>query len=102
MNTAPQESSVQSFRWNGKRMTAWADCANCGTVNIPEMALRYNRPGQFKCACGAIAKSRVVRDTHNSWGGKARAPCMDKCMAATGPNCDCFCEGRNHGAGSAL
>ncbi len=31
-------------------------------------------------------------------GKYSETECSDKCMSATGPACECKCEGQNHGA----
>lgn len=57
---------------------------------------RFNRPEQYAhipCACGKSAKlARVVgtfSEVHK---------CGAKCLASTGPTCECSCGGKNHGA----
>jgi hypothetical protein len=51
--------------------------------------------GLMKCSCGGYI---------TSWKGlkakfSAKHECSAKCLASTGPNCECSCRGKNHGAG---
>lgn len=81
--------------WNGKRMFNFLDCPNCGTSTVPGRQITSKGA---KCACGLLLPVRQIRDTHSqSWRAAPRQECSAKCEAATGPNCDCFCEGLNHG-----
>lgn len=47
--------------------------------------------------CSARAKLTRVYDSHRA--GKPRHECNAKCLASTGPACECKCKGANHGAG---
>lgn len=41
-------------------------------------------------------------DKERIMGGNTKnTPCNGKCMGATGPACDCWCEGKNHGGSHA-
>ena len=48
------------------------------------------------CACGGHAPGRLIHATTSS-----RHKCDARCMAATGPVCNCSCNGANHGASYA-
>lgn len=85
--------------WNGKRMFYFTDCPACGVGTSPANYVRGGANGSraAKCAgCQQIVKVRMVQDTHKARAGE-RQKCGPKCEAATGPTCDCFCEGMNHG-----
>jgi len=42
----------------------------------------------------------VKRHHWKTRAGGVMTECGPRCMAATGPNCDCRCRGKNHGRGS--
>jgi hypothetical protein len=44
--------------------------------------------------CGRAGQPSIVRGHY-----RADIPCTAKCLAATGPDCQCSCAGRNHGRG---
>lgn len=46
-----------------------------------------------KCVCGRLVSLLPVLGKYVA--GKV---CNAKCMAATGPSCECSCAGKNHGA----
>lgn len=48
------------------------------------------------CACGQRARLERVFDSHKP--NRPRHECDAKCMASTGPSCECKCKGANHGA----
>ena len=48
------------------------------------------------CDCGGRAKLQRVSDSHKP--GRPRHECSAKCLASTGPSCECKCKGANHGA----
>lgn len=95
------------------------DCANCGTykeirgangytyealqVGQPTLVLNFIRADENSyafphCAtCGLKIKSRSIVD-YATGREETRHECGPKCMAATGPNCECRCKGANHGA----
>lgn len=87
----------------------WADCANCGTaavqVHICRMAViatgrgsRQQFTGRFaSCpSCNQEVPARLTIDVLKA--GAQRHECGSRCMGATGTNCECQCEGKNHGA----
>ena len=47
--------------------------------------------------CAARAKLSRVYDSHKP--NRPRHECNAKCLASTGPACECKCKGANHGAG---
>lgn len=47
--------------------------------------------------CSARAKLQRVYD--HAKAGKPRHECNAKCLASTGPACECKCKGANHGSG---
>jgi hypothetical protein len=49
-------------------------------------------------ACGNH-RAKLERVYDDSKPGKPRHECNAKCLASTGPACECRCRGRNHGAG---
>lgn len=86
--------------WNGKRMFYFTDCTQCGVGTVPAREVRGCEEARTaKCpACKAVVSVRLIRDTHkNGFNAKPRHQCGPKCEAATGPNCECQCEGVNHG-----
>lgn len=50
----------------------------------------------FISCCDARVKLAHVVDTAKP--NRARHECNAKCLASTGPNCQCKCKGANHGA----
>lgn len=51
--------------------------------------------GQKCPLCGDRHRARRIVYAANP----SRHTCSAKCRTATGPNCECSCGGRNHGAG---
>jgi hypothetical protein len=64
-------------------------CADLGTNPYKVVA---------ECGDHRVALHRV-EDTAKQ--GKARHECNAKCLASTGPACECKCKGANHGAGAS-
>ena len=64
-----------------------------GTLNLAHLGTWTEKLFFETCACGGRRKMNAVRGTVNMNKG-----CDGRCMAATGPNCDCACGGANHGA----
>lgn len=48
------------------------------------------------CCDGRVRLQRVYDDARP---GRQRHECNAKCLASTGPGCECKCRGVNHGAG---
>lgn len=44
------------------------------------------------CACGKRVSLQPVRGVYS-----AKHECNARCLASTGPSCECTCGGRNHG-----
>lgn len=59
----------------------------------------HARTGSFVIDCRGCGRAKVVRAV----AGKIseRHVCGARCMASTGPNCECSCGGQNHGASFA-
>lgn len=87
----------------------WADCANCGTTAVQLIVCRMETvatpwgsrqrmTGRFaSCpSCGQEVSARLTVDVLKS--GSVRHECGSKCMGAKGADCECQCEGKNHGA----
>jgi hypothetical protein len=64
--------------------------ADGGIVRSNDAAARLSFV--LTCACGAGVNAQRVIGRH-----RPDVPCTAKCTAATGPNCDCSCRGKNHG-----
>lgn len=47
----------------------------------------------IKCGDHHVALHRVIEGKK-----KSKHACNAKCLASTGPNCDCRCKGANHGS----
>ncbi len=56
------------------RLFAFGTCANCGLIHPSGRRISYSKT-------------------------PSRHACNGNCMCATGPNCECSCGGKNHGAG---
>lgn len=54
----------------------------------------------FVSCCQARVKLQRVYDS--SKPNRPRHECNAKCLASTGPACECKCKGANHGAGATL
>jgi len=72
------------------RIAYYMDCQTCGRTNVSHKA-------RVCPSCNGPASKKMVMDTHKA--ARPRHQCGPKCTSATGPNCDCQCGGRNHGAG---
>lgn len=69
----------------------------CKVCRIPIRVETTDTLGGFKTracpTCDKLVKlQRVI-------GSKSERKCGAACLNAVGPNCDCSCEGHNHGAG---
>lgn len=51
------------------------------------------------CSCETRVKLQRVFDGHKH--GRERHECNAKCLASTGPSCECKCKGANHGSSAA-
>lgn len=56
----------------------------------------YAARGPFQEKCPTCGKGEVSGTPVH--GKRTDEPCGAKCLAATGPNCECSCAGANHGA----
>jgi hypothetical protein len=56
------------------RLFAFASCPNCARIHPSARRIHYSK-------------------------NPSRHICNAKCMGAVGPNCECSCGGKNHGAG---
>lgn len=83
--------------WNSK-MVYFVDCQECGRQNvIPKKATVCPN-----CQKGGFPV-KFTEDKHKTSfhpNAKPRHECGPKCVSATGPNCECKCEGLNHGRAS--
>lgn len=52
--------------------------------------MRNGRP-DIRCACGSAMIAKLIRGTVTDH------ECDARCLAATGPACECSCGGENHG-----
>lgn len=79
--------------WNSK-MIYMVDCPECGRQNVSSRAATVCP----NCQKGGFPV-KFVEDKFKGdlRGVRQRHECSDKCMASTGPNCECKCEGLNHG-----
>lgn len=79
--------------WNSK-MVYFVDCKECGRQNVS------SRAATVCPICGTKGfPVKFVEDKHkeSTFNSKPRHECGPKCTSATGPNCECKCEGLNHG-----
>jgi len=80
-------------------MSRWyVRCADCLTVSAVDSD---KHPVKALCGiCGGSIETmgRVYRD-HLQTGTHEECKCDDRCVSALGPNCNCQCGGKNHGAG---
>jgi hypothetical protein len=53
----------------------------------------------YVACCGGRVKLERVSDTAKL--NRPRHECNAKCLASTGPSCECRCKGANHGASAA-
>ncbi len=69
------------------------------TTDRPVSSIRHNRQhiGGTCPRCGL--KHYAERKIYRPRGAKDHK-CDGRCLAAKGPNCECSCRGKNHGAGS--
>lgn len=84
-------------------------CKGCLAVVVTEETVarfkdydgryHFRTPNSFPCSCGSnykhlgrVAANRLIQLEH-------KCPCDTRCTDATGPNCDCSCNGANHGTG---
>lgn len=56
-----------------------------------------NPTALFVSCCSGRAKLSRVFDSHKP--NRPRHECNAKCLASTGPACECKCKGANHGSG---
>lgn len=56
-----------------------------------------NATALFVSCCSSRVKLQRVYDDHKP--NRARHECNAKCLASTGPACECKCKGANHGGG---
>jgi hypothetical protein len=74
-------------------------CNDCLTpVTVPGDAVT----GDLVCGCGGESFEYLGRVSGYTWvRTEAICNCDGRCTQAIGPHCDCFCGGKNHGAGLA-
>jgi hypothetical protein len=83
---------------NGYSFTAVASTQSLQVLQINYVRANPEGQGYPVCAaCGAYLSSRAITDYATGQEDR-RHECGPKCMAATGPNCECRCKGANHGA----
>lgn len=82
-----------------------AKCKDCNTYTsaLIHNVNQANQTGDlheirgYKCLhCRRCGKSRIARWVKGKYSEKHK--CGSRCMASTGPNCECSCGGKNHGA----
>jgi hypothetical protein len=79
------ESTGQAFRL-GKGETRW------GMVSGP---VYTHHMGSIVIDCRACGKPRIASQIRGRFSAKHE--CGARCMASTGPSCECSCGGKNHG-----
>jgi hypothetical protein len=97
-----------------KRTTWIAKCSACKTATRAEsvgQAFRlgkgeyrwgltpgpvYTNAGGIVIDCRACGRPRYAKQIVGRYS--ARHTCGARCMASTGPSCECSCGGKNHGA----
>jgi len=72
-------------------VTAAGAVHRCGD-NGSNVTIAHVRCGDHWC------KVTAVYDAHKPSSRKPRHECNAKCLASTGPSCECKCRGANHGA----
>lgn len=77
-------------------MRYFLKCADCLSVVAVDADLRHNHG--IVCECGGkLAVMGIVRGKRIA-NPELACPCDDRCTNAPGPNCDCRCNGKNHGS----
>lgn len=79
--------------------------SNVGRANADMGALFYDTKGESGVGGALVMRCRLCNGARSARAvaGKVsdRHVCGPRCMASTGPSCECSCGGRNHGASYA-
>jgi hypothetical protein len=66
-------------------------------VHLPFGEGRYDAMHHQSYACDECGQN--MGNKERIMGGNSKnSPCNSKCMSATGPACDCWCNGAQHGS----
>jgi len=77
--------------WPDVDMASYGPCPHCGeNPKGNDRLFNYNKHGKPHKVMGMVKQNRLF----NLF---ADVPCDGRCTNATGPNCDCSCNGHNHG-----
>lgn len=98
----------------GKRTTVWVDCSECGKrqpagtetltayggqpyIRIERLSLsQWAKPQIGRCAV-CYTRGPLVEINLVTRKGRQAEHCDRRCLEATGDECNCSCQGANHG-----
>lgn len=92
----------KAHRVDGILATGWRKGHGCDQIVVAGSACYVtanhgtNPVSLWVPCCSARAKLSRVYDSHKP--NRPRHECNAKCLASTGPACECKCKGANHGA----
>lgn len=117
--------SAPTVQTSGERSVRWyircRDCLVVSCIDAPVILPKgmpssdrrrivyATEPSGLCGICGGKVESMGYVGTNSAYvqkpilytGTHTECKCNEKCANATGPNCDCQCDGANHGAGMA-
>lgn len=83
---------MKTLRSNWIARCASKACKATHRVDAGTTVAMWNGKPALRCACGSSMIAKLITGTVTDH------ECDDRCLAATGPACECSCGGANHGA----